>query len=467
MALVLDDTRTTLWDQVQYAGDPRDFAWVLPVHGTVVVGIGSDLFMSSLDAVTAPVIHRPVPNCPASGGGGGSSAGGCDGSSGGGGALEFGTSGGGFDLDAGYADDSGVTVTSRSTVGPYEVVQVHGTDEGSIVGWLRKNSYTIPTDIEPMLSQYVTEGFDFVAVRLRPAVGVQAMTPIRVTFPGRLTALPLRMVAAGVGTSVGIELFVVGDGRWRPANFPSFEIQPDVLTWDFQAQRSDYTTLRKQLGDDFLGRAFAIESSIVVSSYDVPSGDVDAGLDDAGFDVSSFDAPHEVEGDALDGGADVDPDAAADIAPDGDAGVDAFVDAEPDTAPDTAPDSVVDTGPKYDAGAVPGVGPATSDRDIVFGAHTTRRVTRLRADLPAKYLDVDLHLEADTDQSLHDVDMYVSKSVNDATVCPPAPQTSPQSNGGLGCLCVTGAVPASDPRRTLGVLAALLVLGVRVVRRRR
>jgi hypothetical protein len=64
MVLVLDATATTLYDQVEYAGDPTDFAWVLPVRGPVVVGVGSDTFVNSLDTVTTPVIHAPLPTCP-------------------------------------------------------------------------------------------------------------------------------------------------------------------------------------------------------------------------------------------------------------------------------------------------------------------------------------------------------------------------------------------------------------------
>src|SRR5262252_6569636 len=32
MALAVSTTQTVLWDQIQYSGDPKEFAWVLPVH---------------------------------------------------------------------------------------------------------------------------------------------------------------------------------------------------------------------------------------------------------------------------------------------------------------------------------------------------------------------------------------------------------------------------------------------------
>ena len=442
MVLVLDATATTLYDQVEYAGDPSDFAWVLPVRGPVVVGVGSDTFVNSLDAVTTPVIHAPVPTCPnvSSGGGAppsggysgggsyGGGGGGCGG--GGGGSLSFDdtptdygpTVGDDAGFDAGHPEDTGVTVQERSTVGPYDVVQVHGTDEGSIVGWLRTNGYAVPADVEPMLTQYVTEGFDFVAVRLRPDVGVRAMRPIRVTFPGAMTSLPLRMVAAGVGADVGLKLFIVGDGRWHAANFDDFVITAASLTWDFSVQRSDYTVQRQILSDADGGRAFALESSIDIYASSLPP------------------PPPQPDAGPLDAQADADADA----------------------------------GDTSDAGAVLDIDATTPDRDVVFGKHDHRRFTRLRADLPSKYLDVDLQVEADTSQTVLLPDMYVTRSTHDDAVCPKAqPSTPPRAaaqqtySGHDGCQCdVESTTTATNPV-VAGGLALVVVTVVRASRRRR
>lgn len=35
MVLSLSKTESTLWDQFSYSGNPKDFAWVLPIHGVV------------------------------------------------------------------------------------------------------------------------------------------------------------------------------------------------------------------------------------------------------------------------------------------------------------------------------------------------------------------------------------------------------------------------------------------------
>src|ERR1700722_10880242 len=45
---------TTLYDEIEYQGNPASFAWVLPIHGPVTVGLSSDIVFASLDTLTAP-----------------------------------------------------------------------------------------------------------------------------------------------------------------------------------------------------------------------------------------------------------------------------------------------------------------------------------------------------------------------------------------------------------------------------
>src|SRR5450432_4253156 len=65
MLLSVSQTQTTLYDQIRYAGSPSSFAWVLPIHGTVDVGLSADVLFGSVDTLTATQIPAPPQNCPA------------------------------------------------------------------------------------------------------------------------------------------------------------------------------------------------------------------------------------------------------------------------------------------------------------------------------------------------------------------------------------------------------------------
>ena len=88
---------------------------------------------------------------------------------------------------------------SQSVIGPYETVTLESSDPSALDSWLTVNGYAIPDSVRPTIAAYVAEGFDFIALRLAPGQGVQAMQPVRVVTQGADPTLPLRMVAAGVG----------------------------------------------------------------------------------------------------------------------------------------------------------------------------------------------------------------------------------------------------------------------------
>ena len=249
MLLSVSPTQTTLYDQIRYAGSPAAFAWVLPIHGTVKVGLSADVLFDSVDSLTATKINAPASGCPGPPSSC-TSGGGCGGSTSASADFASGTS------------DRGVTVTKQENVGPYEAVQLHATDAGAINAWLAKNEFVIPPDVTPIIDAYVAEGFDFLAMKLLPHQGIQAMRPVRVSMPGAALSLPLRMAAIGTGAAVGITIWVVSDGRYEPQNFPFFHIEDSQLVWDFQTSSSNYTTLRASNEAALGGRGWEIESSI-------------------------------------------------------------------------------------------------------------------------------------------------------------------------------------------------------------
>ena len=61
MAVSLSATETTLWDQIQYAGAPADFVWVLPVAPGVEVQLADNAFFEALAQGTQLNLIAPLP----------------------------------------------------------------------------------------------------------------------------------------------------------------------------------------------------------------------------------------------------------------------------------------------------------------------------------------------------------------------------------------------------------------------
>lgn len=248
MVLSVSQAQSTLYDQIAYSGVPSSFAWVLPVKGTVTIGLSSDALFAELDQLTQVTVSAPNLPCPS-----------CNASS-------------GFSAGAsGSSTGTGVTVVAQMVVGPYETVQLSSADPTALTAWLTMHGYAIPTDVKPIIAAYVGEGFDFLALKLVPGMSVTAMKPVRVTTPGASPVLPLRMVAAGAGVTVPITLFVVGEGRYEPANLPWFTVDASKLVWDFATNSSNYKKLRQDGFTASAGKAWLIESAQPTSEPQITS----------------------------------------------------------------------------------------------------------------------------------------------------------------------------------------------------
>lgn len=246
MLLAVSQTQSTLYDQIRYAGSPESFAWVLPIQGTVDVGLSADVLFASIDALTATTINPPPITCPPipdaclTSDGSGSAA--------------FG--------DARGASPGEVTVLKQENVGPYATVQLKSTNPNALTQWLVDNGFQIKPDEKPIIEQYVREGFDFLAMKLLPNKDVKSMRPVRVTMQGASLSLPLRMAAVGTGAKVGLSIWVVAEGRYEPQNFPIYRIEDSQLSWDFSKSASNYTDLRAQNDLALAGRGWELQSSL-------------------------------------------------------------------------------------------------------------------------------------------------------------------------------------------------------------
>ena len=398
MILSVSMQQTTLYDQIKYTGSPDSFAWVLPIAGTAEVGLSADIVFGVLDTMTRTTIYQPPRNC----------------------APPPYCKNSGPDASAAAQDAAagGVQVLKSEVVGPYETVQLASTDPTALGNWLTSHGYDIPADVQPVIDAYVKSGFDFLAMKLVPGATIQAMRPVRVTTQGASPVLPLRMVAAGTGASVGITLWVLGDGRYEPQNFPTFRIKDSEIVWDYSTASSNYASLRQAYEQQSGNRAWELESALGINI-----GTFTNLVDNGGTPYPYYN---------YDAGSDYDP------VGDPDAG-----------------DGGLTSAQVRDA-----------DLAALFAGMNASDVTvsRIRADLGRTALGEDLVLQASADQSTLTNLRYPTKSIN-APACPTYPPCAEGDGNTVGGGCAVSS--GEDGNGFLMLVVALGIVGAHSLARRR
>ncbi len=482
MVFEITSKETILWDQVRYAGNPAEFAWVLPVRAGARVELSRGEWIAALDAATQTTVDGPRPICPptttssrgptsstsssnsSSGASSSSGGGGCGSSSytatsetapgvGSGTTSDDGTSS--PSTNPTFTGDENVDVVAQSSIGPYQAVTIRASGTTGITEWLTTNGFAVPAAMGKVINAYIALKLDFIALRLAPNQGVQAMRPIRVVTPGADTTLPLRMVAAGVGATVGLTLWVIGEGRYEAQNFPNAPVDWSQLAWNAQQMRSNRTILEDTALASNGGRSWITEAAVRTSLTETGSGLTLPNVHDAYLSQCQYRAARVVPCDETalppaDGKpGDVvgtDPDAGA-----ADGGGD---DGSADAA--TSDDGGVSDGGGGTDGGTSGDGGVActktvsgcegfDDLDVgAVGLHAGDVwVTRLRANLPVSALATDLELAASA-QQLELSPVHRTSKFTDPTFDPCAqtrPRTSATSSSTSG-----GVSPRVSPR---------------------
>ncbi|HEY8075703.1 MAG TPA: DUF2330 domain-containing protein [Labilithrix sp.] len=399
MVFSVSQAQSVLWDQVRYSGNPREFAWVLPVKPGTRIELSHNEWIAALDATTQPQIIQPQsqPTGFSGGFGGGGfgdeATGGCG--CGGGDRSAFGEDSAGA-ADAGVATRAQpppVQVVNQETVGPYESVTIRSDMPNAMENWLRAHGYDIPDSVLPIITAYAEAKFDFIALRLQPGQGVQAMQPVRIIAPGADPTLPLRMVAAGVGASVGMTLFVISEGRYRPQNFPEATIDDSKLVWNNATSRSNYQELSAQLMAQANGSTWLTEyANLPVTTGGIPSSNLGTLYD------TYYSTCWNQTRDSFPDAGDPDADAGGDDGGGADAGDDGG-----STDTDAGGGGGIVSAPPPNL-CQTGYEKCCEFDDLetaVFGMHRADVwVTRLRAELPVAALAQDLRLEAHPSQTV-------------------------------------------------------------------
>lgn len=245
------DRTVTMVVQIAYQGSAPEFAWILPlaeVPDVESLATFPQLALSALNANTGPQFQ--FPNDPDCWGG-----------------LEFDASANG--VPGSRADGGEVIVHIDTVVGPYGVAVVESTDPEALIRWLREHGFRVTSPMEPYIRQYTDSGLKFLALRLTNEATAADIQPFRLTLPGDVPGIPLRMTALAAEPEMGILVFIFGDRRYGPANWPEvFVDDADIVwrpnTWPLQ---TNWSALVAGAVDEAGGQGFLTELAEPLAPY--------------------------------------------------------------------------------------------------------------------------------------------------------------------------------------------------------
>jgi len=265
------DTQTeTLVLSTQYAGDPVDFAWLVPVASTptaIAPLEDGEAAFTSLYYMSAPRAFFGL------NGGGVTGCGGCG----------SGDSGGAN----GDAVPVGVNVVEQLHVNGLEISVLDASSADELAQWLSLNSYRFPEAGKPVLNEYINNGWKFVAVKVDNAADQPESTsryfpqnPLKLTFTAAQPVFPLCISSINSDTEGSeVLLYVISRHRMTCTTFPTVDMDMSgvhgsssvVLAQSYDAH---FAGKLDQPG----GRAFVVEYAAPFNpAYTTPGLNLDPG----------------------------------------------------------------------------------------------------------------------------------------------------------------------------------------------
>jgi hypothetical protein len=104
-----------------------------------------------------------------------------------------------------------VEVIGREEIGGYDVSRLAADDPKALDEWLDENGYTLPDGAEPILSDYVRQGWRFVAIRLASDSDGR-LKPLRVSFATDIPVYPMRLSQLA-RDPIDLTLYTLADGQ--------------------------------------------------------------------------------------------------------------------------------------------------------------------------------------------------------------------------------------------------------------
>jgi Uncharacterized protein conserved in bacteria (DUF2330) len=212
----MQDGVVTAHIQIQYSGDPEEFAWLVPMPSLPTLELGVDEMFQALLGFTQPdyqIIYNS--GCGSSGGGG------C-------GSLGDAASGSPSPDNPGRDEDP---LVLRDAIGPYEFAVLEAGDKQPMLDWLSTNGFFVPAGTDEAVTPYIRPGGYFLALKLRKGLSAGDLQPIVVKYQSELPQIPIVLTSVAADPDMPVLVWVFGEHRAIPRNYFHAHINDALINW--------------------------------------------------------------------------------------------------------------------------------------------------------------------------------------------------------------------------------------------
>ena len=215
--------------QIQYAGDAKDFGWLLPMPSVPTLKLGTEELFTQLIRTTQPrYLLRTF------------TTGTCAGSLGGGG---IGIAGASAARDVNFSVENSFTegaasspLVIESSIGPYDYAVLKADRQDEMLSWLADNRYFVPAGTQESLAPYVHAGAFFLALKLKSGKATGDIQPVVLTYASDLPMIPIILTSVGAQEHMGVQVWMLGEGRAIPRNYNHVIVNDSHIDWLRQAK---------------------------------------------------------------------------------------------------------------------------------------------------------------------------------------------------------------------------------------
>jgi hypothetical protein len=278
--------RVTAIIEILYQGPAERFAWILPVAGVPDVGVSTNALLNRLQQSTNPNYQLQRSwreNCNA-----------------GRGESEIeppalpsddqDCASNPLTRDCDSDEPGAVSVLASGNTGPYDYqvigVSVNADDPAQeAIDWMMENGYDTGATGPELLRPYLEAGLNLIAVRLSKESAVGSIRPIRISYVGDQSMIPIRPTAVAANEDMGILVWVLGSSRAVPFNYKTLELNEALLDW-FNPQQSYNDVVIAAANETGDGQGFVTE--VARPTNDPVNGNISDQLFSERFTISDY-----------------------------------------------------------------------------------------------------------------------------------------------------------------------------------